>query len=366
MTVVAAWLTNRGDAAGGQTRAATRLTPIGTWWPTAELTSRSGLIPGGSPCLVTGTGMTASVAVGRAILQGSAAAGAYAVAVTAAEPVTIPNGDAANPRRDLIGIRVYNNPIDASGQTIAKVERLAGTPAPSPVDPTPPVGAVWLPLARVLVPAGASAGSPINWGTAVTDLRVYTIAAGGVLPVDAGNAAGSYVGQVRIVSGRLVQWDGTAWSEFSLPSTISPSTWGAWTQSTPTWQADGAACTIGNGTLYQRWCRIGRLIQVRVRLKFGSTTSSGSTNSQWTWSIPVPAATTPDSAEYAAGSAGAIRSGAAYYGGTVLLNPATSKVSVIEGGSGFNWGTTLNTPFPSTTPGTTDSLWLSYAYEAAS
>jgi hypothetical protein len=222
MTVVAAWLTNRGDVAGGQTRATTRLTPIGTWWSTGELTSRSGLVPGGSPCLVTGTGMTASVAVGRAIIQGSTAAGAYAVAVTASEPVTIPNGDPANPRRDLIGIRVYNNLVDASGQTIAKIERLPGTPAPSPVDPTPPVGAVWLPLARVAVAANASAGSPINWGTAVTDLRVYTTSHGGILPVDASNSAGSYVGQYRESGSGLERWSGSAWAAYPTPAVPNP------------------------------------------------------------------------------------------------------------------------------------------------
>ncbi|MFI6979307.1 hypothetical protein ACIBSV_12075 [Embleya sp. NPDC050154] len=214
MTVVAAWLTNRGDAAGGQTRAATRLTPIGTWWPTGELTSRSGLIPGGAPCLVTGTSMTATIAVGRAIIQGSAAAGAYAVAVTVAETLVIPNGDPTNARRDIIGLRVYNNLVDASGQTIAKVERLPGTPAPSPVDPTPPVGAVWLPLARVVVPANASSGSPINWGTALTDLRAFTAGHGGILPVDASNAAGSYAGQYRDTGTGLERWTGSAWTAY--------------------------------------------------------------------------------------------------------------------------------------------------------
>lgn len=283
MAVVAAWLTNRGDAAGGQTRASTRLAPVGTWWPTGELTSRSGLVPGGSPCLVTGTGMTASVAVGRAVIQGSTAAGAYDVAVTVAESVPIPNGDPANPRRDLIGIRVYNDLVDASGETMAVVERLAGTPAPSPVDPTPEPGATWLPLARVAVPANASAGSPITWGTAVTDMREHTVAAGGILPPDASNADGSYVGQVRIITGRLHQWTGSAWAEFTLPSAVEPSTWGAWTAYTPAWTGLTA---LGSSVSTGRWARHGRKIELEATLTWGTGSVLGSGAIRV--SVPVP------------------------------------------------------------------------------
>lgn len=366
MTVRVSWLyPSPAGPAGGQSREDTRLSPIGTMWPTGPTTSRSGVIPGGSPLALSGSGMTATIGLGRAVVQGTTAQGAYAAAVTAPHAVVLGNGHASLPRIDVIALRVYDTVYDATGQSIGDIVVVQGAANASPTAPAMP-SPTTMPLYQITVPAGASAGTGgLTWGTA-TDLRVYTVAAGGILPVDASSAAGSYVGQVRIVSGRLVQWDGAAWAEFTLPSTISPSTWGAWTQSTPTWQADGSACTIGNGTLYQRWCRVGRLIQVRIRLRFGSTTNAGAVNSQWTWSIPVAASTTPDNAEYAAGSAGAIRTGAAYYGGTVLLNPGTSRVSVIEGGSGFNWGPTLNTPFPTSTPGTTDTLWLAYAYEAAS
>ncbi|NGO71443.1 hypothetical protein G5C65_24445, partial [Streptomyces sp. SB3404] len=49
MTVRAAWLTNRGDIAGGQTRSDSRMTPLGTMTPADEMASASGVIPGGDP-----------------------------------------------------------------------------------------------------------------------------------------------------------------------------------------------------------------------------------------------------------------------------------------------------------------------------
>lgn len=211
MTVIAGWLTNRGDPAGGQTRAQTRMLPLGTMWPAGEMTSRPGIIPGGDPMAVSGSGMTVTVGLGRAIVQGSAAAGVYPVAVTVPEGVAVSNGDASNARRDIVGIRVYDSLVDGSGLYLAQVEILEGTPAPSPVDPTPPVGAVWLPLARLRIPAGASAGSPPSWGSVIDDLRTYTVGLGGVLPDPASTAAGVYVDQVCMRDGLLHRWTGSAW-----------------------------------------------------------------------------------------------------------------------------------------------------------
>ncbi|MGR7002819.1 hypothetical protein ACU686_40555 [Yinghuangia aomiensis] len=215
MTVIAGWLTNRGDTAGGQTRAGTRLLSLGAGYPTGATTVRSGLVPGGSPCAVTGSGMTVTVAIGRGMMQGSAAAGAYPVAVTSPDTVTVANGDPSNPRRDLVGIRVYDSLVDGSGFYKAQIEIVQGTAAPSPVDPTPPVGANWLPLARLRIPAGASAGSPPTWASVIDDLRVYTGGPGSVIPDPGGTAVGAYVDQLRIRNGVIERWTGSAWVTYS-------------------------------------------------------------------------------------------------------------------------------------------------------
>src|SRR5690606_1055051 len=185
MVVRAAWLLP-GGSGPGQTREDTRLAPVGT---------RPGVIPGGDPCAATGAGaMTMQVGVGRAMVQGTTAQGAYPVAVTAPETLTFPDGDALNPRTDSVVLRVYDGLYDTSGDTLAVVERLPGTPAATPDPPALPVGC--LRLWDVTVPAGASAGvGGLDWGTAVVDRRQYTAAVGGVIPAGGGLAFdGAYHG----------------------------------------------------------------------------------------------------------------------------------------------------------------------------
>ncbi|AFU62158.1 hypothetical protein SV1_18 [Streptomyces phage SV1] len=218
MPVRPAWLTNRGDQAGGQTRTDTRLAPLGTLTPTGRLTSLSGVIPG-SPngatpmagLAVTGnTGaMTASVAPGRAIIQSTEAAGAYPVSLDTALTITLGDGNAANPRFDLIVLRIYDAAVDGGAETKGAIEIIQGAAAASPIVPTVPAAAI--PLAQVRVPAGASAGSGgIDWGTALTDRRTGTVAVGGIL-VGNPTAPGAYPGQFRDGGRGIERWSGTSW-----------------------------------------------------------------------------------------------------------------------------------------------------------
>ncbi|MFF4607976.1 hypothetical protein ACFY12_35215 [Streptomyces sp. NPDC001339] len=209
MTVRAAWLTNRGDAAGGQTRNDSRMTPLGTMAPAAELTTQHGVIPGGNPFALTATGaMTANLGTGRAIVQGSTIQGAYPVAVTADETLTFADGDPDNPRTDLVVLRVYDAAHDASGQVRATVEIIPGTPAAAPVPPPLPAGA--LALYRVEVAARVSAGSGgLDFPAATTDVRLYTVAVGGIIPQ--ANAAGAYRGQYRDNGSEPERFDGRTW-----------------------------------------------------------------------------------------------------------------------------------------------------------
>ncbi|MFG3495455.1 hypothetical protein [Streptomyces sp. NPDC047928] len=223
MPVRSAWLINRTDTTTGQSRTDTRLAPTGTMAPAGPLTSASGVVPGSKDgkYLMDGlyvfgdaAGMTASVAPGRAVIQSYGPAGAYPVVLTDYEPITFDDGDASNPRIDLVVLRVYDTQYDASGRTEAVLEIVKGTPAGTPEVPATPDAA--LPLARVTVPAGASVGTGgLDWSSAVYDLRNSTVAVGGILAESWNRGVpGGYAGQYRDTGGRLQRWDGTAWASY--------------------------------------------------------------------------------------------------------------------------------------------------------
>ncbi|UQA94934.1 hypothetical protein [Streptomyces halobius] len=184
------------------------MVPIGTFAPAGELTARSGVIPGGNPFALYAAGeMDLTVGVGRAIIQGTTDQGAYPVAVTAPESVTIAPGDAQFPRVDVVALRVYDDPYDSSGEVKATVEVVEGDPAAAPTAPT--LTGAALALWEVTVPAGASSGTGgIHWATAVADRREVTVAVGGIA---LGNAPAAYPGQWRDYGGILERSNGTDW-----------------------------------------------------------------------------------------------------------------------------------------------------------
>ncbi|OII60858.1 hypothetical protein BJP40_08320 [Streptomyces sp. CC53] len=202
MTVRAGWLTPT-----GQTREDTRAVPVGTMTPAGELTTRSGVIPGGDPLAATGTAaMQLQIGIGRAVVQGTAAQGAYPVAVTAPETLTFADGSAQFGRIDSVVARVYDGLFDTFGQTLATIEIVQGEASATPTPPALPPAT--LRLWDVTVPAGTSAGTGgINWTTALTDRRVYTVAVGGIAP---GALDGTHAGQWRD-TGILERFTGTAW-----------------------------------------------------------------------------------------------------------------------------------------------------------
>lgn len=223
MPVRSAWLINRTETETGQSRADTRLSPTGTMTPSGALTSTGGVIPGsaGGEYLMSGlyvfgesAGMRASVAPGRAVIQGRGSAGAYPVVLTDYTEVTFGDGDASNPRIDLVVVRVYDAQADGGARTEAVLEVVVGKAEATPEPPLLPEAS--LPLARVLVPAGASVGTGgIAWADAVYDMRVSTVAVGGIL-ADSWNreTPGGYPGQYRDTSSTLQRWDGARWANY--------------------------------------------------------------------------------------------------------------------------------------------------------
>ncbi|MFE9396790.1 hypothetical protein [Streptomyces flavidovirens] len=212
MTVRSGWLLNRDAQGGGQTREDTRVVPTGTFFPTGEMTVRAGCVPGGDPFKLTSSGaMEATMGVGRAIIQGTAAQGAYPVAVTEPEVLVFADGDPQFPRKDTVALRVQDSTYDGTGQVRAYVEIMKGTPAASPVAPTATGTAEK--LYEITVPAGASAGTGgIDWATAVADRRRNTTGVGGIMAGGwTASYNGSYAGQYRDNAGVLERWSGTTW-----------------------------------------------------------------------------------------------------------------------------------------------------------
>lgn len=215
MTVRAAWL-----QPAGQTREDTRLAPIGTYAPTGELTTRGGVLPGGQPFAPSGAGaMQLQIGPGRAVIQGTAAQGAYPVALDAPEVLSFEPGDAQFARIDTVALRVYDGLFDAEGQTIARPVVIQGAPADQPTAPALPPATI--PLWDVRVPAGASAGvGGIDWGSALTDRRVFTTSVGGIIPRATLGDRGAYDGQYADIGGTLYRWSEAtgAWVLYRPPA----------------------------------------------------------------------------------------------------------------------------------------------------
>lgn len=205
----------------GQTRVTTRLTALGATTPADPVASRSGILPGSPDGTFRVTGfsltssgpMTANLGRGRAVVQGPGAQGAYPVSLDADMPLTFGDGDAFNPRIDLVVLRVYDAEFDGQTLSEATVEIVQGQPEAQPQPPTVP--GTSLTLFRVLVPAGCSAGSGgIPWATSLTDLRTTLVGVGGILPVyNNATVPGAYPGQYQDSNNarQLQRWDGTAW-----------------------------------------------------------------------------------------------------------------------------------------------------------
>ncbi|MFE3827304.1 hypothetical protein [Streptomyces sp. NPDC059092] len=375
MPIRSAWLLNRsadGTGATGQSRTDTRLAPLGTMTPSGQLTTRGGVLPGSpdgkyvlSGLYVYGesAGMTATVASGRAVVHSSEAAGSYPVAVTEYTRLLLGDGDPANPRVDLVVLRVYDGTQDAGERTEAALEIVQGQPEPNPTAPAIPAAA--LALATVRVPAGASAGSGgIDWSSAVSDLRRTTVAVGGILPEEwARNIPGAYPGQYRDIGpGGLQRWDGAAWQSYPPAP--------RWRDWTPVWTTSTglAAPAFGNTAIQCRYVQIGTVVHGSFDIVFGSTTRFGAgaaSTDNWRFSLPVTAA----AATQAVGFAGLVgtTNKDRYAARVRITNTRTLELELASGSPG-----TVPMPYGGIVDAITPWTWAatmrisgSFTYEAA-
>ncbi|MEX2985338.1 hypothetical protein [Streptomyces sp. C36] len=346
MNIRSAWLLNTTDAGGGQSRTDTRLAPLGAMTPGGAMTSLDGVLPGSANGTTTVSGLrvygdtaglSAKVAPGRAVVQGSEAAGAYPVYVPEVTSITFADGDPGNPRVDLVVLRVYDNDQDGLGQTAATIEIVPGRAGASPSAPPVPAGS--LPLAKVTIPAGASAGTGgLDWKSAVEDLRRATVAVGGIVPLARGVAfGGAYPGQYRDNGSGLERWNGKEWR----PYPEQP----VWKDYTPQWRSgrNGAEHPmLRGGSIEGRYVKMGPVVHFRVFLRIGSFDNWGGPGANGNWYVTLPVLPARSStghfrARLGAGSGNGNDGG--YFHGACEISPES-------GGSARNWTTTKSSGAP--------------------
>ena len=156
----------------------TKFQPAGTASQAATL---GGVIPAawGALQVTAGAGLTVKVNAGLcAVPYTTTGQGAARFGLMSQGTLTVASNSSGNPRIDLVAAQVHDV---SSSSSYCDVNIITGTPAASPVAPATPSNAIG--LAQVAVANGASAPGTI------TDLRTYTCAPGGILPVASAAAA---------------------------------------------------------------------------------------------------------------------------------------------------------------------------------
>jgi hypothetical protein len=156
--------------------------------------ARAGLHPAsGNVVTLSGTTITVQNLKGVAYPGLTTTSGPYIIQLPS-RTHTLTAADAANPRKDIVVLRVWDNDEDASGLRQADTEYVVGSPAASPAEPSLPANSFR--IATIDVPTNNTAGST------VTNNYPIMSAAGGVQVVrnDAeliGTSGGVYDGLLR-------------------------------------------------------------------------------------------------------------------------------------------------------------------------
>lgn len=310
------------------------------------LGSRSGTRPGDPGLTVTLAGTTINYSAGVAAIA-YPGQGVYKVAFpSAGSPGTYTAAHATLNRVDLVYVRVWDNAVDASGFTKGDVVYLAGTPAASPVAPTPAGTQIYMPIATITVLSVANGGT----ASVSTAVRPSTVAPGGILPTSTAPSS-PYAGQAYYSGTDLLLWNGASWDTYVK-------TPGAWTSYTPTWTATSSNPSLGNGTLLGRYNKVGREVAVHINLVPGSTTTYGSGN--YNWALPFPAASSGCSYILNAHLLGTDR-----WAGQMVISPGASTTSAFFNLSTTNARIDFMTPTRPETFANGSQLRITGVYESA-
>ncbi|MDT0477406.1 hypothetical protein RM863_35320 [Streptomyces sp. DSM 41014] len=171
------------------------------------LGARSGVVPGSGGLTVSLSGTTISVSSGIALVY-FAGEGTFRAPMTSISTATLQAAHATLPRIDLVYLRVWCNSVDGSGLNQADVVYLPGTPASTPVAPTPAGTQIYMPLATISVPASGGGAASVS-----TAVRPFTVAPGGILPSTTAPPS-PYVGQVYDNGTDLLRYNGSGWDTY--------------------------------------------------------------------------------------------------------------------------------------------------------
>ncbi|WFE45298.1 hypothetical protein [Verrucosispora sp. WMMD1129] len=170
--------------------------------------ARSGVHPAGAAALsLSGTTLTVQHLQAVVYPAASTTQGPYLVQLPS-HTHTVPAAS-AQPRKDIVVLRVRDDDEDGSGERDADTVYLTGTAASSPVEPSVPAGTVK--MGTIDVPA-TGGGDPT-----LTYSAPFFVATGGILPVrvsgdlpTTGLHEGAYADQWD--DDTLYRWSGSAWT----------------------------------------------------------------------------------------------------------------------------------------------------------
>ena len=137
---------------------------------------------------------------------------------------------------------------------------------------------------------------------------------------------------------------------------------GVWASYTPIWTASTTNPVLGNGSLIGRYCVVGKLCTMSVKLVIGSTTTLGTGN--WAFSIPLPMIAGDATAPVYIGTAHCRNLGVMSYVLAVYLEPniSTTKTAYFVQDNTNSINLTPTVPFAWSTG---DILTFEITYELA-
>ena len=177
--------------------------------------------------------------------------------------LTVSAAHASLDRKDLVVARVKDNAYPALTGDVWELAIITGTPAGSPADPT--VTEDTLVLARLLVRDATEAGGTIIRSQDITDLRPHARTTGGITPVSTLSAwpnpqAFDVVWAIDTSTLHMAK-PGGGWFRLGIDFDAT------WVSYTPT--LDNT--TLGNGTKWGRYLKLGRTVVVEAGFQYGST-----------------------------------------------------------------------------------------------
>lgn len=279
------------------------------------------------------------VAPGIAAVRGTQAdnQGSYLCPLDAEFDITIPAKHASITTNHYVVAQVKDAAYAAHTGDVWTPELVDGSGV-RPANPTVPEDC--LVLARITVPGGTSPASTIVTGSNITDLRPHARATGGIHPIDVKTNfpnPQNYDVIWEISTSQLLIRLAGVWV------TIGRNLDANWTTYTPTF----GGVSLGNGSVYGRYQRLGRTVIGVCGFDLGTTGNMPAGGGGLNASLPVTCYNPGSTVRYM--GAGRAFIGTAFYSCTAEINPsvnpniiqqfATAGLAEWNETNPANWGT---------------------------